>query len=95
MLVPLYGFVKGDSMGVVVLVHDTHTVRELGERLIRAVLVRVRRPPATAVWWRGQVLDPSATVAQVGLQPLDRVELIPEAPVAREAWESRGTGDGS
>ena len=78
MLVPLYGFVKGDSLGVVVLVHDFHSVRELGDRLQRAAAPRVRPRASVSIWSRGRALDPAATVAEVGLLALDRVDLVPE-----------------
>ncbi len=77
-LVPLYGFVRGDSMGVVVLVQDTDTVATLAHSLAEACQVRVAPFASARVWQGGQCLDPSLTIAACGLKPLQRVDLIPE-----------------
>ena len=45
-VLPLYGFVQGDTMGVVVLGRLDGTVAELGSNLLRAVAVRVQSPGA-------------------------------------------------
>jgi hypothetical protein len=41
MLVPLYGFLAGDTLGVLVLMHDDEHVREIAARLQQAATVRV------------------------------------------------------
>lgn len=79
MLVPLYGFVSGDSMGVVVLVQDSDTVAELARVLSQACEVRVRPQSKPVVWKAGVKLEPSATVSEAGLVALDRVDLVPES----------------
>jgi hypothetical protein len=78
MLTPLYGFVHGDTLGVLVLVHDDDTIATLAESLSQAVAVRVAAPPRPSVRWNGVLLDLSMTVAQAGLTALDRVDLVPE-----------------
>jgi len=79
MLVPLYGFLKGDSIGLIVLVHDHQTVAEIGASLQQAASVRVAPRPVVAVYYKGNRLDPQLTVAAAGLQALDRVDVVPEA----------------
>jgi hypothetical protein len=78
MLIPLYGFVTGDSLGLVVLVHDNQKVRELVLSLQNAASPRVRPAPKAKAVFRGRVLDREATIAQSGLEPLDRVDVVPE-----------------
>jgi hypothetical protein len=41
MLIPLYGFLRGDTLGLMVLVHEQQTVRELAACLQEAACVRV------------------------------------------------------
>jgi hypothetical protein len=78
MLVPLYGFLRGDTLGLVVLVHDDELVSAIAAKMQQAAAVRVE-PRATAkVVHRGRVLDPTLTVAQAGLTALDRVDVHPE-----------------
>ena len=76
MLVPLYGFLRGDTIGLVVLVHDHEKVRDVAVRLQQAASVRVRPTPHADVYCRGERLDPELTVAQAGLGP-DRVDVVP------------------
>lgn len=78
MLVPLYGFLQGDSLGLVVLVHDTDRVRDIAQRLQRAAAVRVATRERVAVIAKGRRLDPDITIAQAGLQALDRIDVVAE-----------------
>jgi hypothetical protein len=76
MLVPLYGFVAGDTLGVLVLVHDDDTIEVLAQRLQAAAAMRVAPSQVAIVYARGKALDPSATVASAGLAALDRIDLV-------------------
>jgi hypothetical protein len=78
-LVPLYGFVQGDTLGLLVLVRSTDTVAELAAVLQEAASVRVAPSPDVFVRHRRERLDPTVTVAAAGLTALDRVELVREA----------------
>ncbi len=76
MLVPLYGFLKGDTLGLVVLVHDHQTLRELAAALQTAAASRVAPTPSAEVWHRGRRLPLECTVAEAGLKPLERVDVV-------------------
>jgi hypothetical protein len=78
-LVPLYGFVTGDTLGLLVLVHSNTTIAELAETLMQAAAVRVAPLRNPRVLAGGRQLDPASTVAAAGLTPLERVDLAPEA----------------
>jgi Toluene-4-monooxygenase system protein B (TmoB) len=75
-LVPLYGFLQGDTLGLVVLVHDHQRVRDIASVLQQAATCRVAPRGKVDVLFRGQRLEPDATIAQVGLSPLDRVDVV-------------------
>ncbi len=77
MLVPLYGFLKNDSIGLLVLVHDNEPVSEIGRKLQQAAAVRVKPKMFADVIYRGTVLNPEATIAGAGLSALERVDVIP------------------
>lgn len=78
MLVPLYGFLKGDSIGLLVLVHDTDTVAQIARTLQQAAAVRVRPGGTARVLHGGRVLAPDLTLLEAGLSALERVDVIPE-----------------
>lgn len=78
MLVPLYGFVAGDTLGVLVLVHDDDTIEVVAQRLQSAVAMRVAPSQVAVVYAHGRALEPGATVAAAGLAALDRIDLVGE-----------------
>jgi hypothetical protein len=79
-LVPLYGFVQGDTLGLLVLVRTTDTVARLAAVLEEAASIRVAPSTDRFVRHRHMRLDPGMTVAGAGLTALDRVELVREVP---------------
>ena len=78
MLVPLYGFLRGDTIGLIVLVQDDQRVADIGASLQQAASVRVAPAARVSIVHNGRVLNPAHTVAAAGLAPLDRIDVIPE-----------------
>jgi len=93
-LVPLHGFVQGDTVGLLVLVHDTDTIAQLTRVLVDAAAVRVLPAPAARVYLGGRELEPSLTVAGAGLSALERIDLVPEWPAADQPADSRTEAGG-
>jgi hypothetical protein len=75
-VLPLYGFVEGDTMGIVVLGRLEGTVGELGDTLLRAVGVRIAPRGGHRLFSAGRRLDPASPLGSQGLSPLDRVDLV-------------------
>lgn len=74
-MIPLYGFLEGDTIGLVVLADERDTMADLARKLQAAADLRVAPLPAAAVWFHGARLEPSATIAAAGLQALDRFDV--------------------
>lgn len=79
MAIPLYCFVRGDTLGLVVLAPEAESVDQLAERLSRAAAPRVAPGAELKVLHRGRVLRGDLSLKQAGIAPLDRVDLIMEA----------------
>lgn len=76
MLVPLYGFVEGDTMGLLVLAHHDMTLGEVAKRLRDAARVRVAiEGGAWELQVEGQKVNDTLSVAELGLEPLARIDL--------------------
>jgi len=75
MLVPLYGFLKHDTLGLVVLVQDHDTLATVAEALQRAACMRVAPRTGLRVYFHGKALNPEDTVAAAGLVALDRIDV--------------------
>lgn len=81
MSVPLYCFVRGDTLGLVVLAPEQELVSDLARRLLRAAAPRVTATGQLSVLHRGQHLRNELTLREAGVRALDRVDL---------AWEGDG-----
>jgi len=75
MLVPLYGFVEGDTIGLLVLAHDDMPISDVAKKLLTAASLRVQRKDPYDLFRDGQRLPPDASVAELGLGALARVDL--------------------
>jgi len=76
--IPLYAFVRGDTLGLVVLAPESESVDDLAQRLSRAAAPRVSLGGKLVVLHRGQPLRGDQTLAEAGIAALDRVDLITE-----------------
>jgi hypothetical protein len=76
-MIPLYGFLQGDTIGLLILAREEDTIAELAERLQVSAAVRVRRRDPVEVRYNDQVLDLRSTVGAVGLTALDRFDVGP------------------
>jgi hypothetical protein len=82
MLIPVYGFVEGDTLGILVLARSSMTVAELSAKLAGSARLRVAMTPPYALYYRGEALPEDRTVASVGIATLSRIDLR-RGPVAR------------
>jgi Toluene-4-monooxygenase system protein B (TmoB) len=76
MPMPLYGFVEGDTAGLLMPAEEGDTIMELAGKLQDAAGIRVVRNDNVDVVYDGKVIDPELTVVQAGLQALDRFDVI-------------------
>jgi hypothetical protein len=79
---PLYGFVEGDTLGVLIFAEATDSVGSLAIKLRDAASVRVEQNGELVVVYKGAQLDPNITIREAGLRPLERFDL-------RSKWLSR------
>lgn len=77
-MIPLYAFVEGDTLGLLVLARERETFAELAERLQRSASLRVAPRRSVALRCDGRLLPPRQTVAEGGLRPLERIDLLAE-----------------
>jgi Toluene-4-monooxygenase system protein B (TmoB) len=76
MTIPLYGFLQGDVLGLLILAEEHETVHALSERLQEAASVRVARTQNVRVIYKGNVLDPGLTLREAGLNNLERFGVV-------------------
>jgi Toluene-4-monooxygenase system protein B (TmoB) len=76
MSIPLYGFLEGDTLGLLVLAEEDETILELGRKLQDAAGLRVARQERFDLVYSGKTIAPGLTVAQAELEALDRFDVI-------------------
>ena len=75
MILPLFGFVEGDTVGVLILADKDESVKSLARKLRDAVTLRVDTSDDMEVVYEGVALDPLITLDQAHIAPLQRVDL--------------------
>jgi len=73
-VIPLYGFLEGDTLGLLILAEEEETVASLADKLIRSSAVRVRAGRGR-FYFEGRAVDPNVTVKGAGLKPLARFDV--------------------
>jgi hypothetical protein len=76
MAIPLYGFLQGDVLGLLIVAEEHETVRALSEQLQEAASLRVAHSKNVRVIYKGNVLDPSLTLREAGLAALERFDVV-------------------
>ena len=79
-MIPLYGFLAGDTIGLLILAREDDRVSDLAVRLVQAARVRVVPKPTIRIVHAGRVLEPGWTLREAGISPLDRVDGVEERP---------------
>jgi hypothetical protein len=75
MSIPLYGFLEGDTLGLLILAEEGDTLQALARKLQDAASIRVARADKIDFVYNGKAIDPGLTVTQAGLQALDRFDV--------------------
>jgi len=73
---PLYFFLQGDTVGHLIMADDGDTLEALARKLQDAASLRVAATDAVRVVYNDKTMDPTMTVAQAGLEALDRFDVI-------------------
>jgi hypothetical protein len=74
-MIPLYGFMRGDTIGLLILANEDDSVGELARKLGQAARVRVQVQGELSLIYRGRRLDPQSRVREIGIGPLERFDV--------------------
>lgn len=75
-MIPLYGFLQGDTIGLLVLAQATDSVQALRERLKESAAIRVKPKDGGQVIVKNRIMPLAASVEASGLEPLDRFDVV-------------------
>lgn len=74
-VIPLYGFLEGDTIGLLVLAQADDSIAELARKLQAAARLRAAIDGPVTLIYDGKPVDPHSTVADAGMQPLARFDV--------------------
>ena len=75
-MIPLYGFLEGDTLGLLLLAEEDETLGQLARRLQESASLRVAPFDDPEVYHQGRLLPRDCRVGAAGLQPLDRIDVV-------------------
>ena len=75
MPLPLYGFLEGDTIGLLIVADDNETIASVTTKLHDAASIRVIPRNDVQFVYHGMILDPALTVSQAGLTALERFDV--------------------
>jgi hypothetical protein len=75
-MIPLYGFLEGDTLGLLLLADEDETLAELARRLQESAALRVAPFDSPEIRHQGRSLPPELRVGAAGLGALDRIDVV-------------------
>ena len=79
-MIPLYGFLEGDTIGLLVLADGDDSIGEIARKLQVAARLRAAIEGPVTVLYDGQPIDPLTTVSDAGMQALARFDVRRRPP---------------
>ena len=75
MSMPLYGFLEGDTVGLLIVADEHESIASLTRKLQEAGGVRVMRTSDVQLIYQGNVIEPARTVSEAGFTALERFDV--------------------
>jgi hypothetical protein len=75
MSLPLYGFLEGDTVGLLIVADQNELISSLAHKLQEAGNIRVKPKSEVQLVYQGKVIDPALTVSGAGFTALERFDV--------------------
>jgi hypothetical protein len=75
MSLPLYGFLEGDTVGLLIVTDEHESIASLVRKLQEAGNIRVIPRAEVQLVYQGRVIDPALTVSEAGFTALERFDV--------------------
>jgi hypothetical protein len=75
MSLPLYGFLEGDTVGLLIVADQNESISSLTRKLQEAGNIRVKPKSEVQLVYQGKVIDPALTVSGAGFSALERFDV--------------------
>ena len=78
-MIPVYAFLQGDTLGLLLFAYGDETVASLTNKLETSAKFRVAQKKQPALLFDGQKLDPDMLISASPIKALDRIDVIETA----------------
>jgi hypothetical protein len=75
-MIPVYAFLEGDTLGLLLFAYPNETVGAFTEKLELSAKFRVPRKRKPALIFAGEKLDPEILLGATSIKSLDRIDVI-------------------
>lgn len=75
LLIPVYGFLEGDTIGLLILAHGDEKISDLANKLLSAAGVRIKNRGDSGLFHEGKLLDPDLPIESTSIKALDRIDV--------------------
>lgn len=75
MSLPLYGFLEGDTVGLLIVADQNESISSLARKLQEAGNIRVKPKSEVQLVYQGKIIDPALTVSGAGFSALERFDV--------------------
>lgn len=76
-MIPIYGFLETDTIGLLIMAYPDDTMERLIEKLQNSAAIRVKPRHKMELLYKNQIIASNMTVLEVGFQPLDHFFVMP------------------
>lgn len=75
-MIPIYGFLEGDSIGLLIFAYPNDTVADLISKVQKSAAIRVKPRMGMQLLYQDKALLLTSTVQEIGIQPLEHFFVV-------------------
>lgn len=75
-MIPVYGFLEGDTIGLLIFAYEDETVKMLIDKLQKSSQVRVAPRENMELIFQGKIQNKNERISKIGIGPLDRFDVL-------------------
>ena len=74
-MIPIIGFLQGDTIGLLILAHENWSMEDLARKLQQMARIRVAPLDRPTVIYCGRSIPSERSVSEVGIKALERIDV--------------------
>jgi hypothetical protein len=75
-MIPLYGFLEGDTIGLLVLAYPQDSMDDLVSKVQNSAAIRIKPRPFMQLQYKNELVAADKTVLELGMLPLEHFFVV-------------------